>query len=120
MKALAFLTAALLSFTMSAHAEPAFVTKDGYITISGEVLDVSRSRNDFTIQYNDRNISVSMDDIDEDTLNQLIESDIIAQGSYVTVTGKMEDEISGPVIKANAINIYSQPENTNTMDQKER
>ena len=93
--------------TFPAFADPAFVSKDGIIKITGQVVSVNQSQNDFVITYNDENIDVSMDSVDEETLDNLLDADIIKSGSYVTVTGTMEDSLSGPLIKANSINIYS-------------
>jgi hypothetical protein len=98
-----FLT--LFLFTLPAYADPAFITESGHISMTGEIDYVSSASNDFTLLVDDEEIEVSIDQINEETLDQLIDTDLIDSGTYVTVTGELEDGISGPTIKASSIRI---------------
>ena len=98
---------AMMIMAFPAHAGLASVNQDGILTINGIVQSVNRTKGEFTLKNGDNKIDVSIDDIDEDTLDQLIESGIIQKESYVTVSGKMEDGVAGPVIHASTINIYN-------------
>lgn len=102
-----YLITALFFFNVSAHADPALVTDEGFITISGKVEAVSPTKDGFTLLHGQNKINVSMDQIDDEVLNQLIDSGIIQTDSYVSVVGEMDDDVSGPVIKASTISIDS-------------
>lgn len=97
-----------LLLSIPVHANTATVTRGGIITLNGQITDVSATNDSFTLSYNDEKIEVSMDQIDEETLDQLIDTGIIARDSYVTVTGRIEDDVTGAVIKANAVSVYGE------------
>ena len=102
---LTFLFAFLLGVP-SANSNTALVTDDGYIAMTGYIDYVSIDT--FTIiTDNDDHIEVSMDEINDETLDQLLDSDVLTEGKYVTVRGELEDGISGPVIKAETINVHA-------------
>ena len=97
----------LFLLSVPAHADPAYISEEGQITLTGEVNNVSSVKNEFTILYNGEEIDVSMDQIDEETLNLLLETNIIKSGSFITVTGELKDNVTGSIINASSINVYS-------------
>ena len=87
-----------------AMAESGFVTEDGDITIRGPIASVGHE--EFTMIFNDKRIDVTMDTMNEDMMEQLIDSGIIAKDSFVQVTGEITDDLTRPVIKASTISLY--------------
>ena len=47
-----------------------------------------------------------MDRLKDDEKDNLMKSDIIKKGSFVEITGKLSDEISGPEIEAEIIQLF--------------
>ena len=88
-----------------ANAQEAYVSDEGYITMSGRVDFVSSD--EFTMVSNDERIDVTMDGMDEDVIERLIESDIIKRDAYVTVTGELNDDVGGLEIEASSIDVNS-------------
>ncbi len=107
MKFLTLLAVALFAFVpFVAMADTAIVSENGGITMTGEVDNVGSD--EFTMIVNGNDVEVSMDQLNEDTLEYLIDTGVVQSGAYVTVYGDIEDDIgSRKVIKARTIQLYS-------------
>lgn len=102
-----FLTAALV-FTVAAFpvAAQTTITNEGEIRISGEI--VSTGLNEFTIaKEDDSQIDVTLDSLDDSTLQGLTTTGIIKKGNYVEVVGMIDESATGTTIEAQKINIFS-------------
>jgi hypothetical protein len=106
MKKLILTITFILGALSPAIAQDTFVTDDGYISMTGRIDFVSTDSFDMIVNDDER-VEVSVDSINEATLDRLIDTDILEADKYVTVRGELEDGISGPVIKAETINVHS-------------
>jgi hypothetical protein len=105
MKFILFAFIALL-YTAPVVADPVFITENGAITVTGRIDDVDSYDNSFTLSHDNEEIEVTMDMENGDMFDTLSDNDIIKDGSFVTVTGELEEGVYGLVINASAINLY--------------
>jgi uncharacterized protein YdeI (BOF family) len=101
-----FIVIGIILFNMPANASSATVSNTGHITISGNIDSVSSDS--FILLYNDERVEVSMDSINNETIDQLIDTNIIKPGSYITVTGKIDKGLVNPIIMADTIKLLAQ------------
>ena len=88
-----------------AAAQTAYVDESGFMTIEGRVT--STSRDEFEMSYDDENIVVGMDNVNDDTIETMIDGNIIKDGSFITVTGKIEEQYGKMRVNATSINVYT-------------
>jgi hypothetical protein len=96
---------ALIAIFGQAVAENAFISENGQASINGQVTSVSFD--EFVINYGGNDIVVTMRDANDDTIETLIESDIIDDGVYASVNGEMTEEYGDLTIHASSINVYT-------------
>jgi len=88
----------------------AIVTDEGYISLTGYVDTIGNDS--FTIVISDdERIDVIMEPINQETMDNLIEGDILQRDSYVTVTGSLIDDVTGSTIEAETIDVLSRKHN---------
>lgn len=104
-----FLGGSLTTATISAsHANFTTVQENGYIVLNGQVETIDILNDSFTINVDGESIKISMDQIYEDTMEHMIESDLIKRDSFVTVTGHIDNNEIDTTIKAKTINVYGE------------
>ena len=94
----------VMMIAIPAFANPITITDDGAVSLTGVVDTVGYET--FTIISNDERIEISMESIDDETMDSVIDTGIVKKGASVVVTGNMTDEISGPTINAEIIQLY--------------
>jgi hypothetical protein len=84
----------------------AIVTDEGYISLTGYVDTVQNDS--FTIIVNDDDrVDVVMEPINQQTLDNLIDSDILKRDAYVTVRGSLIEDVTGVTIEAETIDVLT-------------
>ncbi len=95
---------AITVISTASFADTTYVDEDGDITLNGKIVTVGID--EFTIMNNDERIDVSMADINEEVLENLIDSGIIKRDVFVSVRGSLKDDVVGSDIVAKSIRLY--------------
>lgn len=99
-----FLTILTLFVATTVSAQTTIITDTGMISMRGKIESVGF--NNFTIMSNDERVTVSMENLKDDATDNLMKSGIIKRGSFVEITGKLSDTVSGSEIEADVIQLY--------------
>lgn len=99
------ITLCMAFYAISPTNAQTVITNDGQMRITGEI--VSTNMNSFTIESNEGTMDVTLDRLNDRSLQNLKSAGILERGKYVEVTGKLEESAIKTVIAAETVSVYN-------------